>query len=806
MSNIHDDNMSEISNDQSKESGDEPMSNHSDNPHFSTILEKTMSRRNMLTGSLGVALAGMFGGSGLSALLGNTAEANAGPPKFLPPAAKGNPPFALNPALSFIPVPPTRSDTVTVPLGHRVQTLIPWGTPITGSYPAFDSVNGNTGEEQEQQVGSHHDGMHYFPSKDNPNSHGLLVLNHEYVDQNVFHPNGRTLIAGQRPTDEVRKEIAAHGASVVEIQQNSLGDWEVVNGIYNRRITAGTEMEIRGPVRGSEFVKTQFSQNGTRARGTINNCAHGYTPWGTYLTCEENWAGYFVNGIQRARIDAILDWFETTQPGLYPGPQVSAIVGSYYARYYPGTNTILGVIDETFDQKITSRIYSQTGTSFTAAGRMLIGNLDDFITQAGLDNVPELQIPREFSRYGVVFRSRYGWETAQSAEDQYIRFNASIKSNDATQDYRNEPNTMGWVVEIDPYDPNSVPKKRTSMGRMAHEGAWLAPPQPGQPVVFYMGDDARNEYIYKFVTKARYHKHVTGDILDEGTLYVARFNEDGTGEWLALDINDPEFQAAAASAGVEFKNQADVLVNTRLAADVAGATKMDRPEWGAVHPQTREAYMTLTNNSSRNATTIDASNPRGPNPYGHIIRWREQGNRSWATTFKWDLFALAGPESDSQILPEQGGPALTQDNIFASPDGLWIDQFGILWIQTDMSGSQQLSGPFGANQMLAANPLTGEIKRFLVGPNDQETTGVVSTPDGTSLFVNMQHPGDRSQPGQFTSNWPDSGNVFAHPGDAPVVPNPNGPRPRSSTVVITRQDGGVVGTDGRHPKRPGAHR
>lgn len=726
MSKIHDDNMSEISTNQSKESGDEPMSNHSDNPHFSTILEKTMSRRNMLTGSLGVALAGMFGGSGISALLGNTAEANAGPPNFLPPAAKDNPPFALNPALNFIPVPPTRSDTVTVPLGHRVQTLIPWGTPITGSYPAFDSVNGNTGEEQEQQVGSHHDGMHYFPSKDNPNSHGLLVLNHEYVDQNVFHPNGRTLIAGQRPTDEVRKEIAAHGASVVEIQQNSLGDWEVVNGIYNRRITAGTEMEIRGPVRGSDLVKTKFSSDGTMARGTINNCGHGFTPWGTYLTCEENWAGYFVN---------------------------------------------------------------RTG------------------------------LPREHSRYGVSeTNGRYGWDTAQSGEDQYIRFDASANGADATQDYRNEPNTQGWIVEIDPDDPNSIPKKRTAMGRFAHEGCWLAPPQLGQPFVFYSGDDARNGYVYKFVTKARYRpllqhllkdrKNLYSNALDEGTLYVARFNEDGTGDWLALDINDSDFQAATALAGVEFTDQADVLVNTRLAADVVGATKMDRPEWGTVHPQTREVYMTMTNNTriANDDFGFLAANPRLPNPYGHIIRWREQGNRSWMTKFNWDIFVLAGPETDSQVLPEQGGPALSQDNIFASPDGLWIDQFGILWIQTDMSGSQQGTGPFGENQMLAANPMTGEIKRFLVGPFNQETTGVVSTPDGTSLFVNMQHPGDRSTPGNFTCNWPDSGNVFAHPGDAPVVPNPNGPRPRSATIVITRQDGGVVGTDGRHPKRRGAHR
>ena len=227
--------------------------------------------------------------------------------------------------------------------------------------------------------------------------------------------------------------------------------------------------------------------------------------------------------------------------------------------------------------------------------------------------------------------------------------------------------------------------------------AGSGPPQLGQPVVFYSGDDAQNEYIYKFVTKARYSKEINGDILDEGILYAARFNDDGTGEWLALDINDPYFHAMSLSKSVFFMDQADVLVNTRLAADVVGATKMDRPEWGTVHPQTCEVYMTLTNNSSRSAGTIDAANPRGPNPYGHIIRWREEGNRPWATQFTWDIFVLAGPETDSQILPEQGGLALTQDNIFASPDGLWIDQNGILWIQTDMSGSQQSSGPFGNN-------------------------------------------------------------------------------------------------------------
>lgn len=679
--------------------GDESMNNHSDNPKFAAILEKRLSRRQLLGGSLTAAVAGLVGASGMA----NVAQA-AGP-GLLPPQAK-KPPFALKPTLGFEAIPVTRSDTATLPRGYKAQALIPWGTPITGSYPEFNPVEGNTGEEQEQQVGSHHDGIHYFPMPGDPNGHGILCVNHEYIDQNVFHSGGATLVAGRRPTDEVRKEIAAHGVSVVEIKRSRRGEWSVVRGPFNRRITAGTPVEICGPVRGSDLVKTLYSPDGTMARGTINNCAHGFTPWGTYLTCEENWAGYFVN---------------------------------------------------------------KTG------------------------------LPREHSRYGVsTSNGRYRWETAQSGEDQYIRFDASAKAADMLGDYRNEPNTQGWILEIDPFDPTSTPKKRTAMGRFAHEGCVFAPPQLGQPLAFYMGDDAQNEYVYKFVTKKNYTPLMRGDALDQGTLYVARFNEDGTGDWLALDIEDPHFLAAAAAAGVEFKDQADVLVNTRLAADVVGATKMDRPEWGAVHPQNREVYMTMTNNSGRTSDNVDAANPRGPNPTGHIIRWREKGNRSFAVRFEWDIFVLAGAASASQVLPGKGGPALNDTNIFASPDGLWIDGRGVLWIQTDMSGSQQAGtsadGDFGANAMLAANPDTGEIKRFLVGPNDQETTGVVSTPDGKTFFVNFQHPGDRSGVGRFTSNWPDSGDVYRHPGDAPVVADPNGPRPRSGTLVITKENGGVVGS------------
>lgn len=679
------------------ETGDEPMSNLSANPTFRSVLERRLSRRGVLRGSLSGAVAGLFAASPVAALARND---------FLPPAATGNSARALNPALGFDAIPATRSDTATLPFGYRAQALVPWGTPITGSYPAYDGVNGNSGADQEQQVGSHHDGIHFFPLPDDPNGHGLLCLNHEYVDQNVLHVGGPILAGGVRDADQVRKEIAAHGVSVVEIRRDGNGTWDVVRGRYNRRVTAGTRVEIGGPVRGSDFVRTPYSPQGTHARGTINNCGHGTTPWNTYLTCEENWAGYFVN-------------------------------------------------------------------------------------RGGVR-------PRDQSRYGVPFgasaSSRYRWDTVPG--DETRRFDVTPTGASALQDYRNEANGHGWILEVDPFDPARTPTKRTAMGRFAHEACVFAPPQNGQPLAFYSGDDAQNEYIYKFVTAGRWNRQRRDpDMLDHGTLYVAVFHDDGTGEWRALDVEDPAFRAAAAAAGVEFRDQADLLVNTRLAADVVGATQMDRPEWGAVHPQTGEVYFTLTNHSAR--TVADAANPRTANANGHIIRWREQGNRPWATRFEWDIFVLAGPANNSQILPAQGGAALDDSNVFASPDGLWIDGNGILWIQTDMSGSQQASGPFGENGMLAANPVTGEIRRFLSGPKDQETTGVVSTPDGRTMFVNFQHPGDRTTVGggvaRFTSNWPDHGAVYRHPGDPVVAVDPDGPRPRSSTLVITREDGGVIG-------------
>ncbi len=660
--------------------------NDSDNPRFDDILDRHIGRRALLGGS---TAAGLAGAVGLFAAPAADAQSYARGVGLGP---------RRTPRLehAFTPVEINRLDQISVPPGYTASAFLSWGTPITGDYPPFNPDGGNTGAQQEQQVGQHHDGMHYFPLAPGAigNRAGLFCVNHEYVQQDTLLPNGPTLSGGVRTVeDEVRKEIAAHGVSVVEIfREQRSREWKVAKSRYNRRITGATPMEITGPVRGSKWVQTKYSPNGTRVRGTLNNCGHGHTPWDTYLTCEENWAGYFVN--------------------------------------------------------------------------------------------KAAPLPREHARYGVATTAgRYRWEDIPG--DAYERFNATpIAGATASQDYRNEPNGFGWIVEIDPFGARSVPKKRTALGRFAHEGAWFAPATPGRPLVVYMGDDSQNEYIYKFVTRERYRPAQTdGSCLDEGVLYVARFNDDGSAEWIALDHANAAFRAAAAAKNVVFENQADVLVNTRLAADVVGATKMDRPEWAAVHPVTSEVYFTLTNNAARTPANTDSANPRGPNPNGHIIRWRELGQRPEALRFNWDSFVLAGPEADSAVLGASSGdvPALDADNRFASPDGLWIDQFGTLWIQTDMSGNQLNIGPFGNNAMLVADPDTGLIKRFFTGVPGCEVTGVISTPNGRTLFAGIQHPGEQGAvpPGaKWSSAWPDGGTA----------------RPRSSVVIVTRDDGGIVGT------------
>lgn len=670
------------------EAGDEIPSNDSPNPTFTAIAEARLSRRGMMIGGLASAIAGFMGSQGAH-----------------PAAAQSPASTAPGPMLGFRAVPVSPNDTVVVPQGYSVQVLIPQGTPLDGRSQAR-SLAEMSGAEQGQAIGAHHDGMHFFPIEgrapdQGSSADGLLVVNHEYVEPRFMHQravglaigSGRMpLVNDERPADEMLKEINAHGVSVVRIARGANGQWAVVADPRNRRITGLTPMEISGPARGHALLRTKYSPDGTRTRGTLSNCAHGVTPWNTYLTCEENWAGFFRN------LDRV-------------------------------------------------------------------------------DGQPRL--PREQARYGVpTSQGRYNWDQATGGADEYVRFNVSSTAADPTQDYRNEPNSFGWVVEIDSFNPQSIPVKRTALGRFAHEGVVFGPAREGRPVVAYSGDDSTFEYIYKFVSARPFERATaSGALLDEGILHVARFNADGSGEWLPLVHGQGPLTAANG-----FADQGDVLVNTRLAADALGATKMDRPEWGAVDPRNGHVYFTLTNNAQRSAAQLDAANPRAQNRFGQIIRWREANDDHAATRFEWDLFLIAGPEGDSRMA---NGAAATPDNMLACPDGLWFDPDGRIWIQTDIGESDQLRGPlapFGNNAMFAANPDTGEMRRFLTGPNGQEVTGVILTPDQRTMFVNLQHPGATTTAADWAAGRTSS-----------RFPNGHGV-PLSATLVITKDDGGIIGS------------
>ncbi len=631
--------------------------NASANPGFSEILEARISRRQLLKSAVALAVAG-----GLPLPLGGCAAGG----------------LRREGRLGFKGIAVSTADTVRVPQGYRTSVLYRWGDPVgsAAGMPAFKPDASNSAAEQALQAGMHHDGIHYFPLPygSDSSAHGLLVMNHEYTDDGLLHADG----FANWSAEKVRKAQNAHGCSVIEVRQQG-GQWNVVQpSKYARRVTGNTPIRISGPAAGAAAMKTAADPSGAEVLGTLNNCAHGYTPWGTYLTCEENWDGYFASS-----------------------------------------------------------------GALTADHR----------------------------RNGISPKGRgYRWHEFDE------RFDAGR--------HPNEPNRFGWVVEFDPFDPQARPVKRTALGRTSHEGAWYAPAADGRAVI-YLGDDRRFEYIYKFVSRDRVSltdRNANRDLLDHGTLYVARFHEDGGGEWIELTHGKNRLDAAGG-----FADQADVLIRTRAAADAVGATKMDRPEWIAVHPATREVYCTLTNNSARGAKGrpgVDAANPRANNVFGHIIRWREDGNDPAALKFKWDIFVMAG---DSQHA-DAGKRGNIKGDAFGSPDGLWFDDGGLLWIQTDVSTSVLNKGDYanlGNNQMLCGDIDTGEIRRFLTGPRGCEITGIITTPDGRTMFVNIQHPGEtaseRNDPRNphAVSTWPDG---------------PAGGRPRSATIVIRKDDGGVVGT------------
>ncbi|HCA5141663.1 TPA: PhoX family phosphatase [Acinetobacter baumannii] len=713
--------------------------NTSDNIHFRDILEQHISRRSLITkaasGAVALTLASTLTGCNDN---DDDSGSNNGGTTPVDPNKKPE-------KLTFTPVAKNLNDIVTVPEGYEANVIYALGDSINPRVGDWDDNNIPSGPSFQFRSGDCHDGMHYFGLNTSTNrfdetvsAQGLLVMNHEYINQTFLHPKGPTKVDGRRPEDEVIRETNAHGVSVIHIKKDpTTQKVEIVkNSIFNRRITASTVMEFAGAAAGSSLLATRFSPAGRQTRGTHNNCGNGYTPWGTYLTTEENFIGYFARS--------------TTDDTLRTPEEIIAL----------------------------KRYGLKAGSS-----------------------------------------SRYGWETAigqVESQDLYDRWNADVKAAQATQDYRNGPNTFGWMVEIDPFDGRQNPVKRTSLGRFAHEDS-ACRAVVGQPLAFYMGDDSRGEYIYKFVSTAVWDTkdinggYTAGDkYMNAGKLYVAKFNNDGSGQWIELAYGKNGLNESNTT--YPFKSQADVITFARLAADSVGATKMDRPEWCTVNPLNGEIYVTLTNNSNRGKDyATDAANPRNytdlyagtkeqkGNVNGHIIRFKETDDKTTAETFKWDIYLFGAEAAMASNINLSG---LTDNNDFSSPDGMWFDPRGVLWIETDDGAYTDVTNCM----MLAALPgqigdggtattsngqqtITGAkvtdatLRRFLVGPKQCEITGIAMTPDYKAIFINVQHPGEDSPSyAKPESNWPAT----------QKDPSNKTARPRSATVVITRKDGGVI--------------
>ncbi|MBO0213358.1 PhoX family phosphatase [Vibrio sp. Vb2880] len=614
---------------------------------FSEMIEARLSRRRFLAGSAAVS-AGAF--------------------LTLNPVAKAVAAKPQSSLLNFEPVPASTADMVVVPKGYKATPLMSWGDPIFADAPAFDQSGKQDSRAQARQFGDNTDGMSFFPISDD---RAVLAINNEYTNyEYLFDHKGAAMTA-----DDVRKAQAAVGVTVVEIVRKN-GKWMIDReGQRNRRITANTPMAITGPAAGSEWLKTKADPKGTLALGTFNNCSNGQTPWGTYLTCEENFDDFF-------------------------GANKEGAVNA--------------------DQK----------------------------------------------RYGIAAKpSDYHWHQHDE------RFDVTKNPN--------EPNRFGWIVEIDPHNPDSTPMKRTALGRFKHENAAFTLNSDGYAVV-YLGDDERGEHLYRFVSKNRYQKGndaANRKLLDEGTLSVAKFDMQdkelkGQGRWIELT-----FGKNGLTPENGFKNQAEVLIFARRAATLVGATTMDRPEWVAVHPDNQHVFCTLTNNKYRgvkDGQPVGGPNPRAKNNYGQILRWMPVHGDHTAEMFAWDLYLIAGNPTVHHGDLYAGSDNINANNMFNSPDGLGFDDAGRLWILTD--GNYSNKGDFagqGNNQMLCGDPITGEVQRFLTGPVACEITGLAFSPDHKTMFVGVQHPGEEGA----ASHFPDGGST----------------KPRSTVMMITRDDGGVIG-------------
>ena len=611
---------------------DEVINPRPDTCDFDRVVESGLSRRGFLGGMVAFGSGAMAMGSTI--LTGSPASAAA--------------------RFGFTPIGIDTSNDVTVPVGYNWHVVAKWGQPLFSDVADVSANHLGTGASQARAFGDNTDGMDVFTIGDKQ----VLAVNNEYIQNRVLLGNRAK---GMPETDDDALKVkTAHGVSIAEIAETD-GQWAVVlDSPFNRRIHMDTPIQIAGPAAGHDLLKTSADATGTNALGTWNNCGNGRTPWGTYLTCEENFNGYF---------------------------------GS---------------------------------------------------TQS------DLETPRDFKRYGISLQSRYGLEQFDP------RFDLSQTLN--------EPYRHGYVVEIDPLNPDSTPVKRTALGRFKHENAELVIANDGR-VVVYMGDDERGEFMYKFVSDQQYGEGSdTSTLLDTGALFAAKFNDDGTGKWLELT---PQTTGMAS--------QAEICVLSRQAGSAVGATTMDRPEWVAVNPNKAEVYCCLTNNRNRgikpnaggDPTPVGGPNPREANNFGQIVRLRPTTGDHTDTGFNWDLYVMAGNPVVGEGL-NKGSANINAGNMFNSPDGMRFDSRGMMWIQTD--GNDSNEGEFagmGNNQMLMGDPATGEIVRFLTGPSGSEVTGLTWSADRRTAFVGIQHPG---------GDFPDRAGM-----------------PRSAVIAVKRDDGGVIG-------------
>ena len=632
---------------------DDLASNDSGNTPFEAVAESRYSRRNILAGLGGTAVAGLLASSPVSR------------------RALANP---ANSTLTFAELPHLYDETHHVADGYAADVLIRWGDPVLADAPPFDPDR-LTPAAQARQFGYNCDFVGYLPlpAGSTSSDRGLLCVSHEFTNRELmFRGVGRRSPLDRRQIDV---EMAAHGHSVVEIAKRD-GKWTVVPpGRYNRRIHAGTPMRLSGPAAGHARLRTTADPSGTRVLGTIGNCAGGVMPWGTVMIAEENFNGYF---------------------GGDPGKTSEA---------------------------------------------------------------------RNYRRYGLRAKSRYSWSA------HHHRFDLEKEPN--------EPNRFGWMVEFDPYDPASVPVKRTALGRFKHEGANATVNRDGR-IVVYMGDDQHFDYIYKFVSAGRFdpaNPAAGRDILNDGTLHAAKFNADGTLDWRPL-----VWGAGPLTPANGFGSQADVLIETRRAADLMGATPMDRPEDIEPNPVTGVVYVMLTNNARRKPRQADAANPRGANAHGHIIEMIPPGRGRdadhAASTFRWEVPLMAGdPAKIAQNTRYHTG--VTAAGWLSRPDNCAFDSRGRLWIATDGAPRAGFADGVWATDCEGDGRML--TRHFFAAPRGAEFSGPCFTPDDRSFFGAVQHPAAEkgSNFAKPSTRWPDFRD------DMP---------PRPSVVAITKNDGGIIGS------------